>query len=160
MRAKPRSDDTIQMHQDNFFTDVFAYKLSLCVDLPDTSDIDISFRHSPWVTLEYYEGLNSDPEAPEWTCLIAGRPVLFRQPRGAMAEVFGELALWIENRTEARCFASCLTPVTNLSVIQPTLPAKMFEWAIAIAVSHIIHPTAGKIFNPLQKGTQAEAIVC
>lgn len=85
------------MHRDSFFTDVFAYRLILHVEIPDTSNIDLSFQSSPLVTLGYYEGLNSDPESPEWTHLHAGWPIRFRQPQGAMAEVFHKLAFWNEN---------------------------------------------------------------
>jgi hypothetical protein len=37
--------------------------------------------------------------APGWTQLVeVGWPLLFRQPRGAMSEVFSALSFWEQNR--------------------------------------------------------------
>jgi hypothetical protein len=44
-----------------------------------------------------YEGFTSDIDAPEWTCMEVNRPLQFRQPREAMAEVFMKIAFWAKN---------------------------------------------------------------
>jgi hypothetical protein len=85
------------MHSDDFFEDIFAFNLILYVETPDSSGIDRSYLSSPLVTLGHYEGLQTDADAPEWVRMTPGRPLQFRQPRGAMAEVMGTVALWIEN---------------------------------------------------------------
>jgi hypothetical protein len=86
------------MHIDDFFTDIIAYVLTLDVAIPAQSGFAPSMLHSPQAILGRYEGLCSDDDAPEWTQMIPGRLIKFRQPRGAMAEVFGTLALWTENQ--------------------------------------------------------------
>jgi hypothetical protein len=76
-----------------------VYSLSLGVDIPDSSRIDKEYLESPLATLAIFEGHNSDVDAPEWTRMLSpGRSLLFRQPRGAMAEVFSVLAVWQENQ--------------------------------------------------------------
>jgi hypothetical protein len=86
-----------QFHSDDFFEDLFSFHLILYVETPDTSSVEQSYLSSPLVTLGRYDGRCSDEEAPEWVQMMPGRPVQFRQPRGAMAEVFGTVAFWIEN---------------------------------------------------------------
>ena len=86
------------MHIDDFFTDIIAYVLTLDVVIPAQSGFVPSMLHSPHAILGRYEGLCNDDDAPKWTQMIPGRPIEFRRPRGAMAEVFGTLALWTENQ--------------------------------------------------------------
>src|SRR5882762_4055150 len=85
------------MDSDDFFEDLFVFNLTLYVETPDTSNIDQLYRTSPLVTLGHYEGLQTDMDAPEWVRMTPGQRLQFRQPRGAMAEVVGTVALWIEN---------------------------------------------------------------
>jgi hypothetical protein len=88
-----------QLHEDSFFTDINEYNLVLYVETPAGSHVDTSFLSSPLATLGRYQGLSSDPEAPEWTRMRSETPIVFRQPRGAMAEVFMIIAFWPENAT-------------------------------------------------------------
>jgi hypothetical protein len=79
--------------------DILVHNLILYVEVPETSGVNPSYLSSPLVTLGHYEGMFYEPEAPAWTCLLVGKPLMFRQPRGAMAEVFAAIAHWTENAT-------------------------------------------------------------
>lgn len=76
------------------------------VTVPASSGLPTTALLSPRVVLALYEGdCDEDEDAPEWTLLIPNRDMLFRQPRGAMAEVYARLALW---DTENVCLFSFL----------------------------------------------------
>jgi hypothetical protein len=67
------------------------------------------------------------------------RPLQFRQPRGAMAEVFMKIAFWAENADIVSMVVQPeRTPLIALAhLTQPGLPKVMMEWAIANSVSFI-----------------------
>lgn len=67
------------------------------VTIPASSGIQTTMLVSPQVILALYEGNCVDDEAPDWTRMVPGRDVEFRQPRGAMSEVYATLALWDTN---------------------------------------------------------------
>ena len=92
------------MVDDIYLESIFSYGLYLAVDLPLISGIDSTHLRSPLLTLGSYEGLNTDPYAPAWTCMVPGRRFEFRQPHGAIAELFAALAFWQENYTVVRYF--------------------------------------------------------
>jgi hypothetical protein len=73
------------------------YNLVVYVETPEASGVDLSYLSSPLATMGRYEGSHADIDAPEWTRMEVKRPLQFRQPRGAMAEVFMKLAFWTEN---------------------------------------------------------------
>jgi hypothetical protein len=73
------------------------YNLIIYVETPEASGVDLSYLSSPLATISRYEGFNSDINTPEWTRMEVNQPLQFRQPRGAMAEVFMKLAFWAEN---------------------------------------------------------------
>jgi hypothetical protein len=83
-----------------------AHNLVIYVEIPETSGLDVSCFSSPVVTLGRYVGLSTDVEAPEWTRIPPGIPIQLRQPRGAIAAVFAELAFWPENAAVVRTFSS------------------------------------------------------
>jgi hypothetical protein len=74
-----------------------TYTLYLSVAVPESSGLPMSALNSPKATFGRYEGYCFDEEAPHWTGMRPGLPLLFRQPRGAMAELFHGLAIWAEN---------------------------------------------------------------
>ena len=84
-------------------TCIFTYNLMIYVEVPDTSDLDVSHLSSPVATLGRYKGLSSDAKAPEWTRMPTGIPIELRQPRDAIAAVFAELAFWPENAAVVCC---------------------------------------------------------
>lgn len=86
-----------QLHSDPFFEDIFAYNLTLYVETPEESGVNTSYLSSPLVTLGRYEGMFYDTDAPRWVAMTTGKALMFRQPRGAMAEVFNTIAFWTEN---------------------------------------------------------------
>ena len=47
--------------------------------------------------LDHDKGCLGDVGAPEWTHLMPGQALQFRQPHGAIIEVFGSVAFWTEN---------------------------------------------------------------
>ena len=50
-------------------------------DVPESSGIDVSHLSSPIVTLDYYEGLAEDEDAPPWCCRMhTGNIFKFKQP--------------------------------------------------------------------------------
>ena len=73
------------------------YNLVIYVETPEASGVNLSYLSSPLATIGRYEGSNTAIDAPEWTCMEVNRPLQFRQPRGAMAEVFMKLAFWTKN---------------------------------------------------------------
>jgi hypothetical protein len=101
------SDVSMQVHCDDFFTDIIKYRLALYVEVPETSAVDVTDLISPIATLGCYEGLCSDADAPDWTRMPPGKPVELRQPRDAMVDVFTEIAFWPENANIV-CFMSYL----------------------------------------------------
>lgn len=105
------------------------YCLFLAVDTPQSSGVDEKFLKGPLAALARFEGDAADVHAPEWTrALTVGWPLLFRQPRGAMAEVFSVLLFWHENR------------------IVKNWPTDFADWAAATAVGT---PAELKEFVPL-----------
>jgi hypothetical protein len=54
-----------------------------------------SFEHRSW---EPNVPPPTDVYLPAWTQMTPRFPLLFRQPRGAMAEVFSALAFWNDNK--------------------------------------------------------------
>jgi hypothetical protein len=87
------------MHpSDPVLTNFVAYSLILYIEVPEGSGVNPSYLSSPLATLGRYEGMFYDKEAPAWvSTLLVGRPLMFRQPRGAMAEVFATIAHWTKN---------------------------------------------------------------
>jgi hypothetical protein len=73
-----------------------TYTLYLTVTVPVSSGLPTSALISPRAIIGRYEGFCFDSEAPLWTSM---QPTLlqFKQPRGAMAELFRGLAIWAEN---------------------------------------------------------------
>jgi hypothetical protein len=86
--------------QDDNLNNVALYTLFLTVEVPSSSGVDLKHLRSPLAALACFQGLNSDPLAPEWTHLLVGIPIVFRQPRGAIVEVFSALAWWGDNHLE------------------------------------------------------------
>jgi hypothetical protein len=85
---------------DPLLTDFVTYNLILYIEVPEGSGVNPSYLSSPLATLGRYEGMFYDKEAPTWVShMVVGRPLMFRQPRGAMAEVFATIAHWTENAT-------------------------------------------------------------
>jgi hypothetical protein len=82
---------------DDTFEDWYLYNLIIYVETPESSGVNPSYLSSPLATLGRYEGFASDSDAPEWTRMQVNQPLQFRQPRGAMAEVFMKIAFWTEN---------------------------------------------------------------
>jgi hypothetical protein len=74
-----------------------TYTLYLKVAVPESSGLPTITFTSPQAILGRYEGYSFDEEAPLWAGMKPGKPFLFRQPRGAMAELFHGLAIWAEN---------------------------------------------------------------
>jgi hypothetical protein len=95
--AYPAYLGLLQMQDEIYLDNVRMYSLFVMVNTPESSLIRHKYCESPLAALASFQGLNSDAEAPEWTRLRSGRPLLFRQPRGAMAEVFSALAFWQDN---------------------------------------------------------------
>lgn len=90
--------------------DIVQYNLMIQATIPASSGIRGPMLVSPRVLLASYEGHCTEDDAPEWTRMVPGRDVEFRQPRGAMAEVYAMLALW--NVLEVRlslCFLVIFT---------------------------------------------------
>jgi hypothetical protein len=86
----------MQTPRDGMLDPSDTYTLYLAVTVPASSGLPSSALASPEAILGRYDGFCFDSEAPLWTSM---RPVLlqFRQPRGAMAELFRGLAIWAEN---------------------------------------------------------------
>jgi hypothetical protein len=74
-----------------------TYTLYLTVTAPVSSGLPINALISPRVIIAQYEGYCFDSQAPFWTGMRPGFPLVFRQPRGAMAELFHGVAIWAEN---------------------------------------------------------------
>ena len=74
-----------------------THTLYLAVIVPVSSGLPMNAFLSPRAILGQYEGFCFDSEAPLWTGMRRGTPFLFRQTRGAMAELFHGLAIWAEN---------------------------------------------------------------
>lgn len=95
-----RPDSKIQLHEDDFFTDIKAYSLMMYCDVPESSGIDISHLSSPIVTLGHYEGLAGDEDAPIWCRRIdPGYVFEFKQPRLGVAELFFKFGKSTKNYT-------------------------------------------------------------
>ncbi|KIM78282.1 hypothetical protein PILCRDRAFT_11275 [Piloderma croceum F 1598] len=120
----------VKMHpSDPPSRDFVAYNLILYVEVPENSGVNPAYLSSPLATLGRYEGMFYDKEAPTWvSCMAVGRPLMFRQPRGAMAEVFATIAHWTENASI------------------PYLSKVMLEWAVANAIGT---PAECKTFIPV-----------
>ena len=101
---------------DGTFEDCYSYNLIIYVETPESSGVDTSYLSSPLATLGRYEGLATNFDAPEWTCMEARRPPTFRQPQGAMAEVFTEIAFWTKNLE----IVSILPSIVIRSKLTPT----------------------------------------
>jgi hypothetical protein len=76
------------------------YSLFLAVDIPRSSGINPKYIGSPLAALATFQGYSSDDDAPAWTQLRPRQPILFRQPRGAMADVIWTLAFWEDNHIQ------------------------------------------------------------
>lgn len=76
------------------------------MEIPYTSEIDEDHLRSPRVVLSRYVGSCYDYDAPKWTSIMPGHQIKFRQPRGAMAEVFKTLSTWQENSEHVSIFIS------------------------------------------------------
>jgi hypothetical protein len=87
------------MVDDIYLESVFSYGLYLAVDIPLISGIDSTHLRSPLLTLASFEGVDTDLYAPAWTSMVPRQRFEFRQPRGAIAELFAALAFWQENYT-------------------------------------------------------------
>jgi hypothetical protein len=87
----------IQTPHSGLFDKSETYTLYLTVTVPASSGLPITALISPRATIARYEGYCFDSEAPLWTGVQPGVPFLFRQPRGAMAELFRGVAIWTEN---------------------------------------------------------------
>jgi hypothetical protein len=89
---------------------VTTYGLFLAVDIPASTGIFAKDRCSPLAALASYEvhswvadtAPSSATNAPGWTHMKPCTPLLFRQPQGAMAEVFAVLAYWVDNNMMVR----------------------------------------------------------
>ena len=69
-------------------------------DVPESSGIDVSHLSSPIVTLDYYEGLAEDEDAPPWCCRMhTGNIFKFKQPRQDMVGQFFKFAESTNNYT-------------------------------------------------------------
>jgi hypothetical protein len=111
------------------------YNLVIYVEIPEASGVDLSYLSSPLATISCYEGFNSDIDAPEWTRMEVNQPLQFRQPCGAMAEVFMKLAFWAENAEIVSAFTWPRSTQLIAHVTQPSLSKVMLEWAMANAAS-------------------------
>jgi hypothetical protein len=77
----------------------------LAAEVPISSGISPAFLHSPLAALGTFERHSNNPEtplsdepgAPAWAHMIPKFCLQFRQPRGAIAEVFRALAYWYDN---------------------------------------------------------------
>jgi hypothetical protein len=88
----------IQQYTDDIYlSDVVLYSLFLAVDIPAQSGVHSTFCQSPVATLASFEDRDTGEHRPEWTRMVPLQPLLFRQPRGAVAEVFSALAFWRQN---------------------------------------------------------------
>jgi hypothetical protein len=124
------------MQDDIYLNNVFLYSLFVSVDTPQSSSIAVNNCQSPLAALATFQGLNSDPDAPAWTRLRLRQPLLFRQPRGAMAEVFATLAFWVDNYVTVWLTLLSNNIKTNIvSFHQRSLAVEMISWAVANAVS-------------------------
>jgi hypothetical protein len=103
--------------------------------VPESSGIEKKFLQSPLLSLASYQGFNTDPGAPKWARIEAKRPILFRQPRGAMSEVFSALAWWEDNYIIVGPCSdkdSATPALTKHS--QKALSTEAIQWALATAV--------------------------
>lgn len=86
-------DSQAQLHSDDFFTDIKAYRLMMYCDIPESSGINVNHLSSPIVMIGYYEGLAADDDAPVWCRrLQPGNIFGFKQPHLDMAELFFKFA--------------------------------------------------------------------
>jgi hypothetical protein len=108
--------------QDDLYGDpVTLFSLFLAVDIPESSRISPALLSSPLAALATFEChslvANKPPPTdlvlPAWTQMVPKWPLLFRQPRGAMAEVFASLAFWRDNYISVR-FSSPRIPIPFL----------------------------------------------
>jgi hypothetical protein len=86
-----------QYIDDIYLDNVVLYNLFVAIDIPDQSGIASTFCQSPVAALASFEDRDSGLNMPQWTQMVPKRPLLFRQPRGAVAEMFSALAFWQEN---------------------------------------------------------------
>jgi hypothetical protein len=99
----------VQTVDDIYLEDIFSYSLYLAVDVPPVTGIDSAHLRSPLLTIGCFNGLNTDPDAPAWSRLAPRQRFEFRQPRGAIAELFSALAFWRENSSIVRYFPTLFT---------------------------------------------------
>jgi hypothetical protein len=105
------------MTDDIYLDKIRVYNLFISADIPPSSGIDEKYLLSPLIGLTSFEGHHTDVHAPKWTqMLTAGHSLRFRQPRGAIAEVFAALAFWVENR-----LVVCAVHNTNFRLVQTEL---------------------------------------
>lgn len=128
----------IQLHEDDFFEDIISYNLSLYVDVPESSGIDIALLCSPIVTLAHYEGCSSESDdAPKWTQMPTGVTFEFRQPRFGIAELFFKLALLKPNSENVSIFLSCHCYHKTHPNLKPFIMTEILNWASSARVSSL-----------------------
>jgi hypothetical protein len=120
-------------YQDDLYGDpVTLFSLFLAVDIPESSGINPALLSSPLAAFATFECHSlvanmpppTDLVLPAWGQMVPKWPLLFRQPRGAMAEVFASLAFWGDNYISVRLSSLC-NPFPFLSVMPRGLCRKI-----------------------------------
>ena len=101
---------------EGFFQDPHTFTLSMTVRLQPSSGFLIYFWTSPSVILATHTGHGGELYEPDWVEMLSSGPLVFRQPRSHVIEVFMVLAKSEQNSRVAQQIA---------------------RWCTAVSVSHI-----------------------